>query len=87
MQETVKIYELLVKEYKTYPTCQITPEGLTVIAERLDRRYSYEQVEKAMNRLSYKARFFPSLAEIVEEIKSDVMNSFTPEGYRRKFIN
>jgi hypothetical protein len=42
MQETVKIYELLVKEYKTYPTCQITPEGLTVIAERLDRRYSYE---------------------------------------------
>ena len=83
MQETVKIYELLVKEYRTYPTCQITPEGLTVIAERLDRRYSYEQVEKAMTSLAYKARFFPSLAEIVEEITGGKNNTLD----KRKCVN
>ena len=68
MQETAKIYKLLAEELKTYPTCQITMEGLGKIAERLDKRYTYEQVERAMNRLAYKAKFFPSLAEIVEEI-------------------
>jgi hypothetical protein len=85
MQEVTKIYELLVEEYKTYPSCQITPEGLGKIAERLDKRYSYEQVERAMNRLSYKSKFFPSLAEIVEEIGGNATR--TPEGYRRKFLN
>lgn len=86
MQEVTKIYELLVEEYKTYPSCQITPEGLGKIAERLDRRYSYEQVEKAMNSLSYKTRFFPSLAEIVENIeKSSVYRK--PDGERIQFVN
>lgn len=85
MQDAVKIYDLLVDEYKTYPACNITPEGLTKIAERLDKRYSYEQVERAMNRLSYKSKFFPSLAEIVDEIGDNATH--TPEGYRRKFLN
>jgi hypothetical protein len=87
VREATKIYDLLEKELDAYPASNISLKGLSLIAERLDRRYSYEQVEKAMTSLAYKARFFPSLAEIVEEIKSDVMNSFTPEGYRRKFIN
>ena len=69
MQETMKIYDLLMEECKTYPTCNITPKGLTKIAKRLDSRYTYEQVETAMNSISYKSKFFPSLAEIVEEIK------------------
>ena len=71
MQEAMKIYDLLTREFKTYPVCNITPDGLTMIAERLDRRYTYEQVEKAMNRLSYKAKFFPSLAEIAEDIQDN----------------
>jgi hypothetical protein len=86
MQEVTKIYELLVEEYKTYPSCQITPEGLGKIAERLDRRYSYEQVERAMNRLSYKARFFPSLAEIVENIEKPSVYC-KPDGERIQFVN
>ena len=70
MQEKAKIYELLMNELKTYPTCQITPEGLAKIAERLDSRYTYEQIEEAMNRLAFKAKFFPSLAEIVDNIQA-----------------
>ena len=88
MQETIKIYDLLMKEYKTYPSCNITPEGLAMIAERLDKKYSYEQVEKAMGRLAYKAKFFPSLAEIVEEVKAaEPRAQYTAEGYRVKWIN
>jgi hypothetical protein len=68
MQERFKIYDLLAKEFTTYPPCNITPEGLTLIAERLDKRFTFEQVERAMGRLAYKSKFFPSLAEIVEEI-------------------
>jgi hypothetical protein len=71
----MKIYDLLMKEYKTYPACNITPEGLTMIAERLDKKYSYEQVERAMGRLAYKAKFFPSLAEIAEEITGGKNNT------------
>jgi hypothetical protein len=82
MQETIKIYDLLMKEYKTYPACNITPEGLTMIAERLDKKYSYEQVERAMGRLAYKAKFFPSLAEIADEIGGG-----KPTLDRRKLVN
>lgn len=71
MRETMKIYELLVREHKAYPVCQLTPEGLTLIAERLAKRYSYAQVEKAMNDLVYQAKFFPSLAEIAEKIEQE----------------
>ena len=71
MREAMKIYDFLMEEYKTYPSSNITPEGLTKIAERLDKRYTYEQVERAMNRLSYKSKFFPSLAEIAENIQEN----------------
>lgn len=71
MKEAMKIYELLVEEYKTYPVCQLTPEGLTIIAERLAKRYSYKQVEKAMAALAYQSKFFPSLAEISEAIEQE----------------
>ena len=80
MQERFKIYDLLVKEFTTYPPCNITPEGLTIIAERLDKRYTYKQVEEAMNHLSYKAKFFPSLAEIVEEIEDIKKQTPAPDG-------
>lgn len=80
MQETMKIYDLLMEEYKTYPACNITPEGLTMIAERLDKKYSYEQVERAMGRLAYKAKFFPSLAEIAEAIEEDKKNTPASDG-------
>ena len=86
MQETIKIYDLLMKEYKTYPACNITPEGLTMIAERLDKKYSYEQVERAMGRLAYKAKFFPSLAEIADEIGGG-KPTLTAEGYKVKWVN
>lgn len=69
MQETAKIYELLMNEVKAFPTSQISPEGLLLIAQRLEKRYSYAQVEKAMNELAYQAKFFPSLAEISEKIE------------------
>jgi hypothetical protein len=84
MQERFKIYDLLVKEFTTYPPSNITPEGLTIIAERLDKRYSYEQVEEAMNQLSYKSKFFPSLAEIVEEIQARVPLVLSEEERKQK---
>jgi hypothetical protein len=84
MQERFKIYDLLAREFTAYPSCNITPEGLTLIAERLDKKYSYEQVERAMGRLAYKAKFFPSLAEIADEIGS---KNLTAEGYRVKWVN
>lgn len=71
MREATKIYDLLEKELDAYPASNISLKGLSLIAERLDKRYSYEQVERAMNRLSYKAKFFPSLAEIVENIQEN----------------
>jgi hypothetical protein len=75
MQEKAKIFKLLVNELRAYPNPQITPEGLGLIAERLDKRYTYEQVERAMGRLAYKAKFFPSLAEIAEEITGGKNNT------------
>jgi hypothetical protein len=42
-----------------------------MIAERLAKRYTYRQVEKAMNSLAYQAKFFPSLAEISEKIEQE----------------
>jgi hypothetical protein len=84
MQEKAKIFKLLVNELRAYPNPQITPEGLGLIAERLDKRYTYEQVERAMGRLTYKAKFFPSLAEIADEIGS---KNLTAEGYRVKWVN
>ena len=86
MQEKAKIFKLLVNELRAYPNPQITPEGLGLIAERLDKKYSYEQVERAMGRLAYKAKFFPSLAEIAEEIGGSTP-SFTAEGYKVKWVN
>ena len=86
MQEKAKIFKLLISEIKTYPNPQITPEGLGMIAERLDKKYSYEQVERAMDRLAYKAKFFPSLAEIAEEIGGSKSN-LTAEGYKVKWLN
>lgn len=84
MQEKAKIFKLLVNELRAYPNPQITPEGLGLIAERLDKRYTYEQVERAMGRLAYKSKFFPSLAEIADEIGS---KNLTAEGYRVKWVN
>lgn len=83
MQEKAKIFKLLVNELRAYPNPQITPEGLGLIAERLDKRYTYEQVERAMGRLAYKAKFFPSLAEIVEEITGGKNNTLD----KRKCMN
>lgn len=84
MQEKAKIFKLLISEIKTYPNPQITPEGLGMIAERLDKKYSYEQVERAMGRLAYKAKFFPSLAEIVEEIQARVPLVLSEEERKQK---
>jgi hypothetical protein len=86
MQEKAKIFKLLISEIKTYPNPQITPEGLGMIAERLDKKYSYEQVERAMGRLAYKSKFFPSLAEIADEIGGGKPN-LTAEGYKVKWVN
>lgn len=69
MQEKAKIFKLLISESKAYPVSQITPEGLGLIAERLDKKFTFDQVEAAMCRLAYKSKFFPSLAEIAEDIK------------------
>ena len=80
MQEKAKIFKLLVNELRAYPNPQITPEGLGMIAERLDKKYRYEQVERAMGRLAYKAKFFPSLAEIAEAIEEDKRNTPASDG-------
>lgn len=80
MQEKAKIFKLLVNELRAYPNPQITPEGLGLIAERLDKRYTYELVEMAMSQLSYKAKFFPSMAEIVEVIEDIKKNTPAPDG-------
>ena len=83
MQEKAKIYELLINEVKAFPNSQISPDGLALIAKRLDSRYSYEQVERAMDKLAFKTRFFPTLAEIVEEITGGKNNTLD----KRKCVN
>ena len=82
MQETAKIYELLMNEMKAFPSSQISPEGLALIAKRLDSRYSYEQVEKAMGRLAFKTKFFPTLAEIAEDIQQNTPTPKYSQNYR-----
>lgn len=70
MQEVVKIYYFLVDESLKYSACIYSSEGLSLIAGWLDdKKYTYEQIQKAMRRLSKKTKFFPSLDKIIEELR------------------
>ncbi len=75
----VDVIEILADFIEVYPGTKISARGLAKYADCLVE-YNVEDVEKAMYSLLRKSRYFPTIADICEEIRGK--KKYTPEnGY------
>lgn len=57
---------ILAKYSEAYPATRLSKEGRLLYSEKLSK-FSVEQLEKAMDALLEKCRYFPTIAEIFSE--------------------
>lgn len=67
MAATMHVVALLADFVEVYPGTQISAKGLVKYSEVLEV-YNLEDIERAMNSLLRKCKYFPTVAEICEEI-------------------
>lgn len=79
MDTKTAIVKVLGEYLEVYPGTKISCKGLLKYADCL-AEYKPEDVDKAMTSLLRKSKFFPTVADICEEIKGK--KKYTPEnGY------
>lgn len=67
---TEEVFQLLHDYIFMFPTNSLTPKGLRMYAERLTQ-YPLAKIKETMERLVVSSKYFPTLAEIIGDIKAN----------------
>ncbi|MBE6105981.1 replicative helicase loader/inhibitor [Anaerovibrio lipolyticus] len=68
-KKEAQILKILAMYLEAFPQNRMEPSGLVIYAKALNK-YSPETVKQAMDKLIMTSKFFPSVAEIIENIQS-----------------